>query len=259
MSQRTFVVKKPVMHGRDVQAWQEEVDDQFRRMAIDCPIVKDGRYGVATRSYTASLCHALGISEKIAMKDGVTPELRKKIRTRDLTATEKKRMANRKVYRQALRVRYKAIGSPVHPPVDRILQDSWGFHPPVHDGLDVITQPDAVLYAMVKCKVIDVRSSGWWGKGAPSNPSLKAKGDGIIQLEVLETVGPFKKGYHIGYGHAEKAKVKVGQIVEAGTPIGHAGFANAWHIHLMYNTGATKMGIGNRDPKPLVDYSVKNG
>lgn len=261
MSQRTFVVKKPVMHGSDVLAWQKEVKDQFRRMAIDCPIVIDGKYGVACRSYTASLCHALGINEKTAMKDGTTPELRTKIRNRDLTAAEKKTMdsQSRKDYRAALRRRYKAIGSPVHPPVDRILQDSWGFHPPVHDGLDVICQPDAVLYAMVKCKVIDVRSSGWWGKGAPNDPKLRAKGDGIIQVEVLETVGPFKKGYHIGYGHAEKAKVKVGQVVEAGTPIGHAGFANAWHIHLMYNTGSTKMGIGNKDPRPIVDYSVKNG
>jgi murein DD-endopeptidase MepM/ murein hydrolase activator NlpD len=141
----------------------------------------------------------------------------------------------------------------VHPPVAKILADTWGYHPPVHDGVDVICPPNAVLFAMCKAKVIDVRSGGWWGK-APSGDVTK--GDGIIQLEVLENIGPFKKGHHIGYGHAEKATVKVGQTVNAGDVIGHAGLAVAWHVHLMYNDGSTKKGIGNIDPRPILDYSV---
>jgi hypothetical protein len=49
--------------------------------------------------------------------------------------------------------------------------------------------------------------------------------------------------------------VKVGDIVTAGTRLGHAGFANAWHVHFMVNGGGTLRGIGDRDPKPFVDYA----
>ncbi len=85
------------------------------------------------------------------------------------------------------------------------------------------------------------------------------KGDGIVQLEVLESVGPFKKGMHIGYGHCEHARVRVGQVVQAGETIALAGLAVAWHIHLMMNNGSTTKGIGNIDPRKCLDYAVKNG
>lgn len=259
MSDRTFKVKSPHMEGRDIAAWQEDIKAQFKRMAIDCPIVIDGKYSVATRAFTASLCHALGMNEKRVMAKGVTPELRTRIRKRQLTASEKKAMDARVDYRRALRRRYARAVTPVHTPVHKILSDSWGFHPGVHDGLDVITLPNAVIYSMVKSRVIDVRPSGWWGLGAPSDPTVRAKGDGIIQLEILETVGPFIKGRHVGYGHAEKAKVKTGQVIEAGHAIGRAGFANAWHIHLMYNDGTTNKGLGNLDPRKILDFAVQNG
>ena len=260
---RTFVVQKPRMKGDDVKKWQQDVKKLFKKLRINCPIVADGVYGPATRSYTAALVHASGMSAGTQMKNGVTPELRIKLRHNDLTDAQRKAKASdaRKDYRAKLRTQYAQKLTPkVHRPVVHILQDSWGYHPGVHDGLDVITQPDPVIFAMVKSKVVDVRSSGWWGLGAPRDPQLKAKGDGIIQLEVLEDVGPFKKGMHIGYGHAEKARVKVGQVVEAGHAIGHAGFANAWHIHLMVNDGSQgTRGVGTQDPRPLLNYAVKNG
>lgn len=259
---RTFKIVDPHMKGDDVKNWQRELQLQFEAMQIPAPIALDGVYDVATRSYTASLVHALGINALEAMKDGVTPELRTKVRNRILDHDETARFHSTQLveYRRALRKRYddsKEVR--VHRPVNKILADSWGYHPGVHDGLDVICQPNAVLFAMVKSQVVDVRPSGWWGLGVPSNPDLKAQGDGIIQLEVIESAGPFVKGHHIGYGHAEKAKVYVGQVVEAGAPIGHAGLANAWHIHLMYNTGATTKGIGNLDPRSILDYAVKHG
>ncbi len=64
---------------------------------------------------------------------------------------------------------------------------------------------------------------------------------------------------HFAYGHAEKATVHVGQTVKAGQKIGHAGFANAWHIHFMVNGGTTVKGIGDRDPLPFVNHARKNG
>ena len=257
MAARTFKLDQPRMEGNDVKNWQKEVVELFDKMAIrNVPLKADGEYGMATRSITASLARAMGINHMEAMKDGVTPELRRKLRDKDLTPNEKERYRSAEFerYREKLRDNWKA-GGKVHAPTNKILADSWGFHPPVHDGIDVICPANAVLFAMCKAKVIDVRSGGWWGKAPSGNTSL---GDGIIQLEVLENIGPFKKGYHIGYGHAEKAMVKVGQVVNAGTPIGRAGLAVAWHIHLMYNNGSTNKGVGTIDPRKILDYSVEN-
>lgn len=256
MSDRTFIVKTPHMRGTDVRDWQQQVKAQFKSMKIDCPIQIDGDYGPASRSYTASLCFALGMTPKRVMADGVTPKLRTTIREGKFTKAQLEARKKRAYYRKKLRDRWNIR---VHPPVNQILADSWGYHPGVHDGVDVICPADAIVFAMVKCKVIDVRSSGWWGLGAPTDPNVRAKGDGIIQVQVLESIGPFVKGDHIGYGHAEKATVKVGDVVEAGKPLGRAGLANAWHVHLMLNNGSTSKGIGNKDPQKILDYSVKNG
>lgn len=258
---RTFKLQKPVMRGQDVRDWQHEIKVRFKKdFEIDCPIVDDGVYGPSTRAFSAALVHAEGMSVAVRMKDGVTPELREIIREGKLSVAAKKTRASRA--RKDYRARLKKQWSPpkVHAPLARILQDSWGFHSGVHDGIDLICLPNAPTYAMVKCKVIDVRSSGWWGLGAPSNSAVRAKGDGIVQMEVLENVGPFKKGMHIGYGHNEKAVVKVGQILQAGDRVANAGLANAWHIHLMVNDGKQgTRGVGNIDPRPLVDYAVKHG
>lgn len=259
---RTFFLKKPRMKGDDIKSWQREVKRIFKQFNIVCPIKDDGFYGPATRSFTADLVEAMGLSVKIQMKDGTTPELRSKLRNDDLTPAQRrnKNSAARKEFRDQLRQQYfNARARRVHKPVTTIITSSWGWVPGVHDGVDVITKPDPIIFAMVKSKVIDVRAAGWWGLGAPADKKQKAKGDGIIQLEVLESVGPFKKGMHICYGHAEKAMVKVGQIVTAGTPIGHAGLASAWHIHLMVNLGEVgKQGRGTIDPRPLLNYAVKN-
>lgn len=259
---RTFILKQPRMRGGDVEAWQRTVKETFKReFNMNCPIKTDGTYGPSTHSYSAALLKSLGMSIT-AMEHGVTPELRIKIRNKNFTVAEKKARASkaRKEYRDSLRLQFKqAREVKVHKFTPVILQDSWDFHPGIHDGIDVIVPPNAVLFAPVKCRVIDVRKDGWWGLGAPADPKVKAKGDGIIQLRVLEDVGPFKKGMHIGYGHAEKAMVRVGQTIQAGTPIGHAGLANAWHIHLMLNTGNDPRGIGNLNPRACLEYTKKHG
>ncbi|MCU1676645.1 MAG: hypothetical protein JWM93_1403 [Frankiales bacterium] len=164
------------------------------------------------------------------------------------------------------------VGTPITPGAPDSLRGSNGLAAPVqtnlatdtngwsgpggHDGIDLICAADAPLYAICDAKVIDVRSGGWWGKGAPSDPELRARGDGIIQLECLVDVGPFKRGMHFGYGHAEGARVKVGDIVRAGQVIGRAGLANAYHVHFMVNGGGTSRGTGDRDPRPFVVYAT---
>jgi murein DD-endopeptidase MepM/ murein hydrolase activator NlpD len=254
---RTYVVGDNPMRGQDVKDWQATVKKKFSEyFGIKCPIKLDGLYGTHSRSYSAALVKSMGMDAEWQMRDGVTPELRSKVRDKDLTAAQKRTMQSkaRKAYRDKLRDQWAP--KKVHPPVAKILADSWGYHPPVHDGIDVICNPNAPLYAMVRARVIDARAGGWWGK-APSGDVTK--GDGIVQLEVLENVGPFKKGMHIGYGHCEHARVNVGEVVQAGEVIALAGLAVAWHIHLMVNDGSTTRGIGNRDPRPLLDYSVKHG
>lgn len=261
MSQRTFHVG---MSGEDVKNWQKDILEGFQSMRMfHCPIDIDGDFGPVTRSLSAQLAKCLGIDETKLIAKGITRRERLKInkaspKGEGLSAAEKKRFRSKKYreYRARVRKTWAAHASKVHQPVTHILADSWGYHPGVHDGLDVICGPNAPIFAMVDAKVIDVRSSGWWGK-APSGDV--SKGDGIIQIEVLENVGPFRKGMHIGYGHAEGAKVRKGQKVRAGQVLGHAGLAVAWHVHLMVNGGGTTQGRGDRDPRPFLDYTKKHG
>lgn len=253
---RTYQIRQPLMEGVDIQRWQQEVSDKFASMNIDVPLAVDGIFGEISRERSRQLMKAMGLDPKLA-DDGITPNIRRKIRE-IAESGHAARVPKNDEYRDKLR---KEWGKPkprpnVSKPVRSILGDSWDFHPGVHDGIDVITMPEAPLLAMCKSRVIDVRSGGWWG----NSPTGEVwKGDGIIQLEVLETVGPFKRGYHIGYGHAEKAIVREGAVVEAGQMIGRAGFANAWHIHLMYNNGSIESGRGTLDPRAILEYTKTHG
>lgn len=253
MSSRTLVVKAPHMRGDDAKAWERTLNAQMADWDVEYQVPADGDYDIVDRDLTATVLYGLGISPT-AMKKGVTPALRSKVRSKRLTKTERARYHERSDWRRRLRDRH--AGGGVARPLAKIITDSWGYHPGVHDGIDLICPPDAAIYAMVDAKVVDVRTGGWWGK-APSGDVTK--GDGIIQLEVLRDVGPFKKGMHLGYGHAEHPVVRVGQTVKAGQRIGTAGLAVAWHVHFMVNDGTTTKGVGTRDPRPLVDYAMKHG
>lgn len=253
---RTFVVRTPHMKGRDVQTWQIDMRKQFERLDIDYPLTADGDYGVVSRDACASLCTALGIIHSKAMAKGVTPFLRAKIRNRDLTAAEEKRMngAKAKNYRRGLRERFKEGG--VCSPLVKIITHSNGYSA-WHDGVDLICPEDAPGFAVCKAKVIRADNAGWWGKGAPS-PAVAAKGDGITIIRSLVDIGPIKKGMNFGYGHAEANRVKVGQIVEAGQRINKAGMANAPHFHMMVNMRRDDRGVGDRDPWPIIKYCIEH-
>jgi murein DD-endopeptidase MepM/ murein hydrolase activator NlpD len=265
MSTRTFKLQKPPVKGDDVKAWEKELKGLFADLGIRAPIVDNGVYASIDRSYARSFVYAIGLDPDTVLKNGVTPEVRTMLRHwhERITPEQTKRIEARKDWRIRLKKRYHDIGASnqghTSTFLDKLLQDSWGFHPGVHDGIDLISLPDVPIHAPFDCKVIDVRDRGWWGLGAPKDPILKAKGDGIVQLEVLKDVGPVKKGWHIGLGHAEKARVKVGQVVKAGTWVANTGFANAWHIHCMLNNGAFGLqGRGNIDPLPMVNYTIKH-
>lgn len=147
-------------------------------------------------------------------------------------------------------------GKRVHTPVDPILQSSWGYHPGVHDGVDLITDGDDELLAICDGVIVRAAPGGWWGKGAkPSSGHPISDGDGVIVLRCGISSGPFKPGLNFVYGHAEHPTKKAGTRVKAGQTIGHAGFANAWHIHFCVNDRADDRGVGDRDPMPYVNWA----
>lgn len=257
MSARTFRVDNPPMRGPDVAAWQEWLNGQLRLWRVDLRIPEDGEYGAITRSTTASVCHGLGLpSAREALAAGVTPDLRVKLRRKRLTREDLARFAARADWRADFRERHARRD--VSPPLARILQSSWGYHPPVHDGVDLICQPRAAGLAICRAKVVRADNGGWWGKGAPS-AAARAKGDGIVVLRSLVDVGPFRRGLQFAYGHAEHVRVEVGDTVEAGQVICEAGLANAWHFHFMVNGRQDARGVGDRDPMPFVRYAQRHG
>jgi murein DD-endopeptidase MepM/ murein hydrolase activator NlpD len=255
MSKVTLQVGEPAPK-KVVQAWQKDLLEQFERWGWDHPLKVDGVYGVDTRAATAQALYGLGISRR-EMREGVTPELRSKVRNRELTKEEraKRDSAERKAWRKEQKAKY---GRKVFPMFREVLADSWDYHPGVHDGIDVITPENEPVYAPVRCRVLRI-SDDWWGKGAPSDESTRDKGDGLVVLEVLETHGPLKKGLRIGLGHAEKPVVKVGQEVKAGQRVCRAGLANAWHIHLMVWMRPDDRGMGDRDPEPAYRFAQAGG
>ncbi len=263
MSDRVFRLTTPHMTGTDVKLGQGDLRRKLDHWGVeDYPLVADGDYGVSTRAAYRTVCYGLGI-EQDEMAAGVTPALRSKIRNSQLTAEERERYEDRAAWRDRLAKRFEAGG--VAPPLAKILTHANGFAPG-HDGADLICPRDAPGFAICRARVARVDAGGWWGLGAPRDPKVRSKGDGIVVLEALVTVGPIRKGMYIGYGHAEHARVRVGQIVSAGDWICRAGDANAPHFHFMVNGGGAKFrrddgsprGVGDRDPWPIVSYCIRN-
>jgi murein DD-endopeptidase MepM/ murein hydrolase activator NlpD len=252
MSDRTI---KYGMSGSDVKGWQRDLNNQLHRWGIPHQLKEDGVYGISTRSFGASVLHGLGIDTR-QMAYGVSSALRLKVRHRKLSADERVRYAARARWRKRFAYRFtRHVASPLH----KVLADSWGWHPGIHDGLDLIAEPDAVIYAMTNGRIVRADPSGWWGLGAQASAGHPvADGDGIIIIRCAVNDGPFKHGLNLCYGHAEKAKVHVGDHVRAGQAIGHAGFANAWHVHFMVNNNSDVRGVGDRDPRPYYDYARKH-
>jgi murein DD-endopeptidase MepM/ murein hydrolase activator NlpD len=260
VSSRTFILQSPHMEGDDIKQWQLTLNRQLRTWDVNYQLNPDGGYGSLTRSLTASVCHGLGLaSASQAMAHGVTPELRVKLRDKDLTPKELKRYHGKRArWRDEFRRKHENMD--VSTPLAKILQSEWGWTPPGHDGVDLICKDNAPLLAICKAKVMRADAGGWWGQGAePSNGHPVSDGDGIVVLRSLVDVGPFKKGLNFGYGHAEGAKVSVGDVVEAGEVIARAGFAVVSHVHLMVNGRTDAKGVGDRDPMPFVKYAVANG
>lgn len=256
---RTFKIQASVMEGSDVREWQELIIDVGKSWGVDFPLKVDGKYGMATRSFGKMVLFGRGFSHE-QLDSGITPWLRLLTRNpedRPLAVRERAAQPWRRHFRDNLREKFaKRVGKNVAAPIGKIITMTWGYHPGVHDGIDLICGAKAPIFALCDGEVIDVRPGGWWG----NSPSGEVwKGDGIIQIRSLTNDGPFRKGMHFGYGHAEGSDVKIGEKVEAGDKLGEAGLAVAWHIHLMANNGEFGLrGKGSMDPRRFVDYAIAN-
>lgn len=253
---RTFQIKSPYMQGDDIREWQKLVKGIARSWDVHLPLKVDGVYGLQTRSFSKTIGFARGFTHA-QLEEGITPWVRTHMRDPNEAMDERRAGRWRKGFRDDLRQKYppEVVEPDVAAPIGKIITMTWGWHPGVHDGIDLICGANAPIYAICDAKVVDVRAGGWWGK-SPTGDVWK--GDGIIQIESRTDVGPFSKGMHFGYGHAEGANVKVGDLVDAGDRLGEAGLANAWHIHFMANGGGHLRGIGDRDPEPFVRYAQQN-
>jgi hypothetical protein len=256
---RTFKIgATAMMEGPDIKEWQELILEIGESWNVHFPLKADGKYGMATRSFSKMVLFGRGFSHE-QLDSGITPWLRSRTRDPNLRPLAVKERADepwRRAFREDLRQKFvKRVAKDVAAPIGKILTMTWGFHPGVHDGIDLICGKKAPIYAICDARVIDVRAGGWWGN-RPSGDVWK--GDGIIQIKSLTDEGPFKKGMQFGYGHAEGADVKVGQTVEAGEKLGEAGLAVAWHIHLMANRGEFGLrGKGSINPRPFVNYAMR--
>jgi hypothetical protein len=83
MPPRTFTLDSPHMTGDDIRQFQSLLNERFENWEIGKRIGTDGDYGSETRIAARQVCKALGILHEHAMKHGVTPELRIKIRNPD--------------------------------------------------------------------------------------------------------------------------------------------------------------------------------
>lgn len=242
------------MTGAGIDDWQRTLNMQMETWGIDYRIQVDGDYGVATRDLGRTALYGLGIRVP-KPEAGITRELRIKVRDRNLTDAERTgfHSERRKAWRKRLKEKHKGGG--VCSPLVKISAHSNGFSAG-HDGVDLICPPNSHGFAICKAQVMRADTGGWWGLGAPSDPAVLAKGDGIVILRSLVNIGPIKKGTNLCYGHAEKPRVNVGDIVEAGQRICDAGLANAWHFHFMVNDNPDTRGVGDRDPWPIVKYAI---
>jgi hypothetical protein len=110
MSDRTFKLTSPPMHGRDVAYFQQTLNERFDAWDVGFHLDVDGEYGAHTRSATERVMYGLGIGQR-ELAHGVSPELRTKLRHPDRrTRDECARAVRRRDWLRRLRARYEGRG-----------------------------------------------------------------------------------------------------------------------------------------------------
>lgn len=112
---RTFVLSDPHMQGDDIAEFQRELNSRFEAWDISKRIDVDKDYGQHTRDAAREVCTGLGIDDQEAMKHGVPPELRIKIRHPDRrTPAEEQRSKGPQAtaFRAHLRKQFTVVSAP---------------------------------------------------------------------------------------------------------------------------------------------------
>jgi hypothetical protein len=98
------------MRGEDIGEFQRDLSRRFESWDINKRVADDGAYGTHTRDAARQVCKGLGILHEVAMKEGVTPELRIKIRHPDRRTPqeiERSESASAKEFRAKLRKQFE--------------------------------------------------------------------------------------------------------------------------------------------------------
>jgi hypothetical protein len=103
------------MKGDDIEDFQRELNKRFSAWKINKHVTEDGDFGKQTRDGAREVCTGLGISHQTAMKNGVTPQLRTKIRhprtkRTDVEIARSEGEAAKK-FRAELREQFRTAGS----------------------------------------------------------------------------------------------------------------------------------------------------
>jgi hypothetical protein len=98
------------MEGSDIAFFQNALNEQFREWNVACPIDVDGAYGQKTREATRRVTYGLGILLR-ELADGVTPELRKRLRHPERRTQAELALAHERLdWLRRLRRRYNGHG-----------------------------------------------------------------------------------------------------------------------------------------------------
>ena len=105
-----FRLTTPLMKNAHIADFQRVLNRQFAAWKVDLRVEVDGEYGPETRDAVRQVMFGLGIATK-ALEDGVTPELRQRIRRPESrTRTELARARKRREWIRRLRRRHDGGG-----------------------------------------------------------------------------------------------------------------------------------------------------
>jgi hypothetical protein len=124
---RAFVIRSPHIRGDEVRVFQADLNHRFKRWKIGKRIPEDEDYGTTTRDAAREVCTGLGIRHEVAMKKGVTPPLRAKIRRpqkRTVAEIERAKGKGAKEFRAALRRKFAASAAGLQM-VDGVQVAAW--------------------------------------------------------------------------------------------------------------------------------------
>jgi hypothetical protein len=116
---RTFKLKSPHITGPDVHDFQRALNRRFAAWKIERRVVLDSDYGKDTREAARQVCQGLGIDHEEAMRHGVPPELRSKIRDPTRRTPEeitRSKGPRAKAFRAKLRAQFKNAGKVIVAP-----------------------------------------------------------------------------------------------------------------------------------------------